>query len=77
LKAANKAMTVLQMVKRNLRRLDVEGFRIIYKGYIHQASFEMLCLLWSPFLGKAEEILENVQRHAAKLVRGLRHKHCE
>ena len=34
LKAANKAMAVLRMVKRNFHRLDVEGFRIIYKGDI-------------------------------------------
>ena len=29
-KAANKAMSVVGMVRRNLKRLDVEGFRIIY-----------------------------------------------
>jgi len=31
-KAANKAMSVLGMVRRNFKRLDVEVFRIIYKG---------------------------------------------
>ena len=36
LKAANKAMELagLRMVKSNFRRLDVEGFTIVYKGYI-------------------------------------------
>jgi len=34
LKAANKATAVLRMVKTHFRRLDVVGFRIIYKRYI-------------------------------------------
>jgi len=33
-KEANKAMSVLGMVRRKFKRLDVEGFRMIYKGYI-------------------------------------------
>ena len=31
-KAANNVMSVLGMVRRNFKRLDVEVFRIIYKG---------------------------------------------
>jgi len=34
LKAANKAMSVLGMVRRNFPRLDTASFNIIYKGYI-------------------------------------------
>ena len=29
---ANKAMSVLGMVKRNFRRLDMDSFNVIYKG---------------------------------------------
>jgi len=60
LKAANKAMSVLGMVKRNFRRLDVDSFNVIYKGYIRPHLF---CIqAWSPFLAKDKVVLENVQQ---------------
>jgi len=70
-KAANKAMSVLGMVRRNFKRLDVEGFRIIYKGYI-RPHLEYCIQAWSPFLVKDKLVAENVQRRATKLVRGLK-----
>jgi len=68
-KAANTAMSVLGIVRRNFKRLDVEGFRIIYKGYIRPHL--VYCIqAWSPFLVKDKLVLENVQRKATTLVRG-------
>jgi len=70
-KAANKAMSVLGMVRRNFKRLDVEGFRIIYKGHT-RPHLEYCIQAWSPFLVKDKLVLENAQRRATKLVRGLK-----
>jgi len=70
-KAANKVMSVLGMVRRNFKRLDVEGFRVIYKGYI-RPHLEYCIQAWSPFLVKDKLVLENVQLRATKLVRGLK-----
>jgi len=63
-------MTVLRMVKRSFQSLDIEGFRIICKGYI-RPHIEYCVQAWSPYLAKDKVILENVQRRATKLVRGL------
>jgi len=59
------------MVRRNFKRLDVEGFRIIYKGYI-RPHLEYCIQAWSPFLVKDELVLENVQCRATKLVHGFK-----
>ena len=79
LKAANKSMSVLRMVKRTFRSLDAEGFRIIYKGFIrpHKKIMEYCVQAWSPYLVKDKVVLETVQRRATKLVRGLKHKSYE
>ena len=76
LKAANKAMSVLGMVKRNFRRLDTDSFNVIYKGYI-RPHLEFCIQAWSPFLAKDEVVLEKVQRRATKLVCGLKNKSYE
>jgi len=73
LKAANKAMSVLGMVKRNFRRLDMDSFNVIYKGYI-RPHLEFCIQAWSPFLAKDKLVLENVQRRATKLVCGVKNK---
>jgi len=72
LRAANKAMTVLRM-KRSFHSLDIDGFRIIYKGYI-RPHIRFCVQAWSPYLAKDKVILENVQRRATKFVHGLRNR---
>ena len=67
------AMAVLRMAKRSFKRLDVEGFKLIYKTYI-RPHVEYCIQSWSPFLVKDETVFENVQPRATKLVRGLKNK---
>ena len=60
LKAANKAMSVLGMVKRNFPRLDTASFNIICKGYI-RPRLEFCVQAWSPTLEK-----DNVRESSTK-----------
>ena len=57
------------MVKRQFRKLDKEGFLIIYKGYI-RPHLEYAIQAWSPYLKGDINQLEKVQRRATKLVYG-------
>ena len=77
LKAANKAMSILGMVKRNFWRL-VNSFNVIYdyEGYIWP-HLEFCIQAWSPFLARDKLVLENVHRRATKLVCGLKNKSYE
>ena len=47
--ASARANRVLGMVKRQFRKLDKEGFLIIYKGYI-RPHLEYAIQAWSPYL---------------------------
>lgn len=70
-KAAAKARSVLAMVKKNFRRLDICSFQLIYKTYI-RPHLEFCIQVWSPHLKKDIECLEKVQRAATRLVPTLR-----
>jgi len=70
-KSAAKARSVLALVRRNFRRLNVEGFLLIYKSYI-RPHLEYCVQAWSPFLQKDIQCLESVQRAATKLVPSLK-----
>jgi len=75
-KAANKAMSILGMVKKHFKRLDKDSFKNIYKGYI-RPHFEYCIQAWSPSLVKDKLLLENVQRRATKQVYGLHNQSYE
>ena len=70
-KAAAKARSVLGMVRRNFRKLNVNGFLLVYKSYI-RPHLEYCVQAWSPYHQKDIQCLESVQRAATKLVPSLR-----
>jgi len=72
-KAAEKAMSVMRMIRRNFSRIDVEDFRILYKGYV-RPHLEYCVQAWSPQYRKDIDCLEKIQRRASKMVRGLQNK---
>ena len=69
--AARKAQAVLGMVKRHLTQLDKEDFMAIYKAYI-RPHLEYCVQAWSPHFIKDIDCLEQIQRRATKLVKGLK-----
>ena len=70
-KAADKAKSVLAMVKRNFKNLDIDDFLIIYKTYI-RPHLEYCVQAWSPHLIKDVQCLEKVQRAATKIVPSIK-----
>jgi len=66
-------MPVLQLTKRNFRTLDIDNFRILYKMFV-QPQKEYCVQVWSPYLAKHIQLLEQVQHHATKLVTSLKKK---
>jgi len=70
-KAAAKARSVLGMVRRNFRKLNANGFLLVYKSYI-RPHLEYCVHAWSPYHEKDIQCLESVQRAATKSVPSLR-----
>jgi len=75
-KSSNKAMSVMRLIKRNFRSIDIEEFNLLYKAYI-RPHLEYCIQVWSPYLKKDIESLERVQRRATKLVGSLKNKPYE
>jgi len=71
--AAKKAQSVLGMIKRHLKVIDKEDFKLLYKTYI-RPHLEYCVQAWSPHLKKDIECLERIQHRATKMVRGLKRK---
>jgi len=69
--SARKAQAVLGMVKGHFKELDKEDFMVIYKAYI-RPNLEYCVQAWSPHLIKNKDCLEQIQRRATKLVKGLK-----
>ena len=70
-KEARKAISVLPMVKRHVKRLDKQDFLLIYKTYI-RPHMEYCVQAWSPHLAKDIQTLERVQRCATKLIPSIK-----
>ena len=64
---ANKAMTVLRMIKRNFSRIDCEDLKILYLTYA-RPHVEYCVPVYNPHLRKDIDCLEKIQRRATKMV---------
>jgi len=68
--AANKAMSVLGMIKRSFSYISTESFKILYNTYVRPHP-EYCVQVWNPYLKKDLVCLEKIQRRATKLVHGV------
>ena len=68
--AANKAMSVLGMIKRSFSHISIESFKILYNTYV-RPHLEYCVQIWNPYLKKDIECIEKIQRRATKLVHGF------
>ena len=68
----NKANKVLAVTRRTFECLDKEIFCLLFKGLV-RPHLEYAAPIWSPYLVKHKNMIENVQRRATKLVPGLSH----
>ena len=62
-KSANRAMSVLRMVKRNFPKIDKEDFTVLYKTYI-RPHMEYCVQAWSPYMVKGD-----MQRYITKFMK--------
>jgi len=65
----NKAYTMLRLIKRNFNKIGNEAFILLYKVRAH---LEYIHSVWAPYKRCDIEKLEKVQKHATKMLPGLR-----
>jgi len=68
--AANKAMSVLGMIKRSFSHICIESLKILYNTYV-RPHLEYCVQIWNPYPKKDIECIEKIQRRATKLVHGF------
>jgi len=72
-KSAEKAMSVLRMVRRSFKNMNKENFLTVYKVYI-RPHLEYAVQVWNPYLRKDIDVIEQIQHRATKMVKGLSNK---
>ena len=74
--AASKANQMLGKIKRNIKWKDKNTIIKLYKALV-RPKLEYSVQTWCPQLKKDQEVLENVQQRATKMIDGFRHKTYE
>ena len=68
-KSINKANRILAVIRRTFERIDSENFSFLFKGLV-RPHLEYAAPIWSPFLEKQKDLLENVQKRATRFIPG-------
>ena len=63
----NKANSIMGLVRRTFTHLDKGNFALLFKSLV-RPHLEFANQVWSPYLQKHIQVIENVQRRATKLI---------
>ncbi|XP_069142206.1 uncharacterized protein [Argopecten irradians] len=67
----NKANSILGLIKRTVTFLDEKMFKLLFKALV-RPHLEYASSVWSPYMIKDIELIENVQQRATKLIPGFK-----
>jgi hypothetical protein len=70
---AARASSMLGLIKRHFKKLDIGNFRQLYKAYI-RPHLEYCVPVWNPSLARDIACLESIQCGATKIVAGFHNK---
>lgn len=72
----NKANQLVGIIRRSFKYLDYKSFCLLYKALV-RPHLEYASSVWSPYLKKDIDAIENVQRRATKMLHKLKDKSYE